>query len=200
LKALAVPGLSSEVTPHNLALNETELARQGSVAKVAPPLRTTGDVSAVRQALRDGMIRTVSTDHAPHTEAEKLRGEKNIWQAPGGFPGVQTFLPVMLKLVGEGVLTICDLVRTCCEQPAKVFGIHPQKGSLAVGSDADLVLIAPDRPFTIRSEDQQSKARLTPFNGWVAPATPVLGLLRGNVIMRDGAPAGEPDGRFLRPC
>ena len=199
LKALAVPGLSSEVTSHNLALDETELVRQGPVAKVAPPLRRADDVSAVRQALRDGTIRTVSTDHAPHTEAEKLGGEENIWQAPGGFPGVQTFLPVMLKLVGDGVLTFCDLVRTCCEQPARVFGIYPQKGSLTVGSDADLVLIAPDRPFTIQSEDQQSKARLTPFDGWVAPASPLLGLLRGSVIMRDGAPVEKPKGQFLRP-
>jgi len=198
LKALAVPGLSSEVTPHNLALEETELVRQGPVAKVAPPLRSSDDVSAVRQALRDGFVRTVSTDHAPHTPEEKRAGNENIWKAPGGFPGVQTFLPVMLKLVGDGILSYCDLVRTCCEEPAKVFGLYPQKGSLMVGSDADLVLIDPNRSFTIREEDQQSKARLTPFQGWRAPASPALGLLRGRVIMRDGVPVGQPSGCFIR--
>ena len=111
---------------------------------------------------------------------------------------MQTFLPVMLKLVGDGILSYCDLVRTCCEEPARVFGLYPQKGSLMVGSDADLVLIDPNRSFTIREEDQQSKARLTPFQGWRAPACPALGLLRGRVIMRDGVPVGQPSGCFIR--
>ena len=198
LQALAPAGLSSEVTPHNLALEAGELARQGPVAKVAPPLRPADDVEAVRSALRDGTIRTVATDHAPHTREEKRAGERNIWNAPGGFPGVQTFLPVMLRLIGDGILNYPDLVRTCCEVPARTFGLFPQKGSLAVGADADIVLIDPRRPFTIRNEDQESKAGLTPFNGWVVPASPVLALLRGRVVMRDGRPVGEPVGRFLR--
>jgi dihydroorotase len=199
LQALAPADLSSEVTPHNLALEAGELAKQGPVAKVAPPLRAADDIEAVRSALRDGTIRTVATDHAPHSPEEKRAGDQNIWKAPGGFPGVQTFLPVMLKLIGDGILDYPDLVRACCEVPAKTFGLFPQKGSFAIGADADFVLIDPRRPFTIRNEDQQSKARLTPFNGWVAPATPVLALLRGRVIMRDGVPVGEPAGRLLRP-
>jgi dihydroorotase len=199
LRALAPPSLSSEVTAHNLALEEGELVRQGPVAKVAPPLRGADDIAAVRAALRDGIITMVATDHAPHSPEEKAAGDDNIWKAPGGFPGVQTFLPVMLKLVGDGVLSHAELVRTCCETPARTFGLYPRKGTIAAGADADLVLVDPSRSFEIRNEHQQSKARLTPFNGLLVPATPVLAMLRGNVVMREGVPQGPPSGRFVQP-
>jgi dihydroorotase len=199
LRAVAPPHLSAEVTPHNLTLDETELIRQGPVAKVVPPLRSREDIAAVRSALRQGTIRIVTTDHAPHLPEEKRAGDLDIWKAPGGFPGVQTFLPVMLWLVGEGVLDYPGLMRACCEGPSRLFGIYPRKGALQVGSDADVVIVDPNRPFTIRNEDQQSKARLTPFDGWTVPATPVLALLRGTVVMRDGRPQGAPIGRFVAP-
>jgi dihydroorotase len=199
LRAMAPAHLSSEVTPHNLVLDETELMRHGPVAKVVPPLRSREDIEAVRSALRDGTIRIVATDHAPHLPEEKHAGDFDIWKAPGGFPGVQTLLPLMLRLVGEGVLDYPDLVRACCDRPSRLFGIHPRKGALEVGSDADVVIVDPNKPFTIRNEDQQSKARLTPFDGWTAPATPELALLRGAIVMRDGRPEGAAIGRFVAP-
>jgi dihydroorotase len=199
LRALRPQTLSAEVTPHNLLLEEEELLRQGPVAKVVPPLRARSDLDAARTALRDGTIDIVATDHAPHLPEEKRAGETDIWQAPGGFPGVQSFLPLMLRLVGDGLLTYPDLVRVCCERPARLFGLHPRKGSLAVGADADIVIVDPDRSYEIRNEAQESKARLTPFHGWAVPATPVLALLRGQVVMRDGRPEGKPQGRFVAP-
>jgi dihydroorotase len=199
LRALAPAHLSSEVTPHNLTLDESELIRQGPLAKVVPPLRSREDIAAVRSALRDEMIRVVASDHAPHLPEEKRAGDLDIWKAPGGFPGVQTLLPLMLRLVGEDVLDYPGLVRACCERPSRLFGIYPRKGALEVGSDADVVIVDPNRPFTIRNEDQQSKARLTPFDGWTVPATPVLALLRGTLVMRDGRPEGAPIGRFVAP-
>ena len=199
LRALAPAQLSSEVTPHNLTLDETELIRHGPVAKVAPPLRWSADIQAVRSALRDGTIGIVATDHAPHLPEEKHAGVLDIWKAPGGFPGVQTLLPLMLRLVDEGALDYPGLVRACCEGPSRLFGIYPGKGALEVGSDADIVIVDPSKPFTIRNEDQQSKARLTPFDGWTATATPVLALLRGKIVMRDGRPEGAAIGRFVMP-
>ena len=199
LRALAPAQLSSEVTPHNLTLDETELIRHGPVAKVAPPLRSSADIQAVRSALRDGTIGIVATDHAPHLPEEKHAGVLDIWKAPGGFPGVQTLLPLMLRLVDEGALDYPGLVRACCEGPSRLFGIYPGKGALEVGSDADIVIVDPSKPFTIRNEDQQSKARLTPFDGWTATATPVLALLRGKIVMRDGRPEGAAIGRFVMP-
>lgn len=199
LRALAPAGMSAEVTPHNLLLEEQELARQGSLAKVVPPLRLPADMAAVRTALRDGLITMVATDHAPHSQDEKRPVDDEIWTAPGGFPGVQTFLPLMLRLVGDGVLNYAQLVGACCTEPARRFGLYPRKGILQLGADADLVLVDPTRSFTIRNEDQVSKARLTPFHGWTAPATPELALLRGVPVMRDGYPCGQPTGRFVRP-
>jgi dihydroorotase len=197
LKHLAPKTLSTEVTPHNLLLTEDAFARQGPVAKVVPPLRPATDLVAVQSALHARMIDIVATDHAPHTPAEKSVGD--IWQAPGGFPGVQTMLPLMLRMVGDGLITYPDLVRICCERPAALFGLAGRKGSLSIGADADLVVVDPERPFTIRNEDQQSKARISPFHGWTAPATPELTMLRGAVIMRNGVPEGVASGRFVRP-
>lgn len=199
LRALRPRTLSAEVTPHNLLLDEDELLRQGPFAKVLPPLRSSSDLEATREALRDRTIDIVATDHAPHLPEEKRAGETDIWQSPGGFPGVQSFLPLMLRLVGDGILTYPDLVRTCCEAPARLFGLYPRKGTLAVGADADIVIVDPDRPFEIRNEAQESKACITPFHGWTASAAPVLALLRGKIIMQDGHSKGAPYGRFVAP-
>jgi dihydroorotase len=190
---------SAEATPHNLLLDEGELIRQGPTAKVVPPLRPVGDVRAVQGALADGLIDMVATDHAPHAPEEKAAGNDDIFQGPGGFPGVQTLLPSLLDLVGQGVIGYPDLVRVACEAPARRFGLFPRKGSLRVGGDADVVIVDPSRPFTVRNADQMSKAQRTPFDGRQCPATPVLALLRGAVVMRDGRPEGPPQGRFLAP-
>jgi dihydroorotase len=201
LKALAAfrhENVTAEVTPHNLILHEADFLRLGPVAKVAPPLRPAADLAAIRRAMTDGALDVIATDHAPHHPDEKARATDDIWKGPGGFPGVQTFLPLMLKLVEEGVLDYPRLVRTCCANPARLFGLYPRKGSLQVGSDADLVMVDPSRPMTIRNQDQLSKARNVPFDGMTAPGTPVLACLRGTVIMRNGRPIGPPVGRFVR--
>jgi dihydroorotase len=195
LRALAPRHLSCEVTPHNLWLAEDELVRQGPVAKVVPPLRPQADLEAVREALREDIVQMVATDHAPHTAEEKLAGTDDITKAPGGFPGVQTFLPVLLRLVGEGVLTYQDLARVGSQAPARRFGLFPRKGTLQVGSDADIVVIDPRRPFTVRNADQLSKAAMTPFDGMAVPATPAMVFLRGTKIAQDGKLV---DGRVKR--
>jgi dihydroorotase len=199
LAALRNDRITAEVTPHNLILNEDDFLRIGPVAKVAPPLRSAADVEAIRRAMADGKLDVIATDHAPHHPDEKARAAADIWKGPGGFPGVQTFLPLMLKLVGEGVLDYPRLVRSCCAEPARLFGFYPRKGVLQPGADADLVMVDPSRSMTIQNRDQLSKARDVPFDGMTVPGMPVLALLRGSVIMRDGRPVGSPTGRFVRP-
>jgi dihydroorotase len=151
---------------------------------------------ALQRALAEGRVSIVATDHAPHTPAEKDAG---LAKAPGGFPGVQTLLPLLLKLVADGALTYEVLVRVACAEPARIFGFYPRKGALQPGSDADLVIVDPARSMHIRNADQASKAARTPFDGWSIPATPIVTLLRGELIMRDGAIVGTPRGLHLKP-
>jgi dihydroorotase len=191
--------VTSEVTPHNLLLDEGFVKALGPVAKVLPPLRTPHDLACLRAALRDGIIDMVATDHAPHLPAEKAAGEVDLALAPGGLAGLQTWLPLMLSMVSDRVLDESTLVRVCCEAPARRFGLWPRKGSLEPGADADLVLIDPRRPLTIRNADQLSRAAQTPFDGRQTPATPVLTLLRGEVIAREGKVVGSARGRFVAP-
>ena len=189
-------GVTCEVTPHNLWLTDEALARLGAVAKVIPPLRPQSDVLAMRTALAAGKISIVATDHAPHAPREKDAG---LEQAPGGFPGVQTMLPLLLKLVSEHAISYADLLRVACEAPARIFGLYPRKGTLRRGADADFVVVDPSRPLQIRNADQASKAGRTPFDGWSAPATPVMTFLRGEMIAREGMIVGAARGRFLAP-
>jgi dihydroorotase len=192
----AAPGVTSEVTPHNLWLTGEALERHGAIAKVVPPLRPQADIDAVRAGLKAGRISIVATDHAPHTPQEKAAG---LERAPGGFPGVQTLLPLLLKLVETKVLSYADLLRVGCEMPARIFGLYPGKGALVEGADADLAVVDPSRPMQIRDEDQASKARHTPFDGWTAPATLVMTLLRGQPIVRESRLIGRPRGFHLKP-
>jgi dihydroorotase len=194
--ALAGRGVTSEVTPHNLLLTDETLKQLGAVAKVVPPLRPVADTRAMREALARGQVSIVATDHAPHTPEEKAL---ELAKAPGGFPGVQTMLPLLLKLVADGELSYPALVRVACEMPARIFGLFPQKGALAPGSDADLVVVDPARPMTIENVNQASKAGRTPFDGWTIPASLRMTLLRGEVLCRDGRMLAAPKGRFVSP-
>lgn len=190
--------ISSEVTPHNLLLNDDDAARLGPFGAVIPPLRSEAECHALRNALRAGIIDIVATDHAPHLRAEKERGRDDIWQVAPGLPGVQTFAAVMLELAHRQALTLQDIVRRCAEQPARLFGLHPRKGALAVGSDADLIIVDQNAVHTITDEDQLSKARWTPFAGLTTQGRIKRVMLRGQTICRDGKVTGTPIGRYLR--
>jgi dihydroorotase len=190
--------ITAEITPHNLLLDAQLLIERGPIAKVAPPLRPAADVHAMRKALRRKAIDIIATDHAPHLPTEKAAGDQDIWKAPGGLPGLQTFLAAMLHLVDLGEWTLQDLVRCCCQRPAEIFRLS-RKGRIAPGFDADIVLLDLKRPHTVRDQDQLSKAAQTPFAGLRVQGYPVSVILRGIEIARDGAPVGRALGEFCRP-
>ncbi len=190
--------ITAEVTPHNLTLDEAFYLERGPIAKVAPPLRPRADVDAVLKGLKQGQIDMVATDHAPHLPAEKAAGEHDIWKAPGGLPGLQTFLPVMLSLVDQGALSLADLVHRCARVPAEVFGLK-SKGRLTPGHDADLVLLDFSRRWRVSNQDQLSKAAQTPFHGVSAAGMPHSVWLRGREIVHEGKPCEPAGGRFCRP-
>src|SRR5690606_20474105 len=125
--------------------------RAGSVARANPPVRGEAHHEGLWRALLDGTFDVLGTDHAPHTPEEKQRA--NVWEAPGGISSVEIASALMLDQVNRGRLTLETFVRLRCENPAKVMGIYPRKGSLHVGADADIAVIDMNKTTTIRPED-----------------------------------------------
>lgn len=158
-----------ETTPQCLFFTEVDYQRLGGWLKASPPMRSQTDVDALREALRDGLVDIVATDHAPHTRAEKSARYATFGDIPGGMPGLQTLLLSMLRLVSDDVIDMCALVRMCAFNPAMRFGLGDRKGCLAPGFDADIVIVDPAGSTTIRDTEQLSKAAYTPFDGIEVP-------------------------------
>lgn len=191
--------VTAETCPHYLTLTAEDMPRLGPVSKINPPLRGAPDVEALWDGLGDGTVDFVVTDHAPHTLEEKTRPV--IWDNASGASSVQFLLPLMLEQVARGRLTLGDLARLLAEAPARMYGLYPRKGVIAVGSDADLTLVDLARRAPIRAAEMENRVKLTPYDGVECRGWPVLTLVRGRAVMRDGKVVGAPGhGRFLRPA
>lgn len=150
-----------EVTPHHLLLSERDLGKVPE-AKVTPPLRSPEDVHALQEALAQGIVDVISTDHAPHTEAEK---QKDWEEMPSGVVGLEVALAVLYsRLVLQGVIDLRTLMRLMAFNPARILGL--KRGSLEVGAWADLVVFNPDVDWEVDPKAFFSKGRHTPFKGW----------------------------------
>jgi len=130
-------------------------------AKVNPPIRTAEDIESIRDGLKDGTIDAIATDHAPHSEDEK-KVEFDL--APFGISGLETALPISLKLVTEGVLTLNQLIEKLTFNPAQIVNID--RGTLMVGAKADLVIFDTEKAFTVDRMKFRSKGKNSPFHGW----------------------------------
>lgn len=188
--------ITGETCPHYLLLSPSQLTKLGSVARINPPIRgSEDDRAALWRAVASGTIDTIGSDHSPHRPDEKEK--ENVWEAASGFTGVETIVPLMLTQVRERRITLRRFVQLLSENPAKVSGVYPKKGTLKVGSDADMVLVDFKRGYRIRSERLKSKTKVTPFDGWEVKASPVASFLRGRQIMEDGEVIGEPEGAMV---
>ena len=175
--------VTGETCPHYLLFDERAYAELQSLIRVNPPVREKRHQLGLWEALHDGTIDMISTDHAPHTPAEKLRND--IWAVDCGFPGVETQMPLILTQVRSGRLSIVDYVRLTSTKPAKAFGLYPAKGALLPGSDADITLVDLDRTHTIRAAELNSRSKITPFEGYSVTGLPIHTLVRGRFVMRD---------------
>lgn len=169
--------VTAEATPHHFTLTEEAVRGYNTNAKMNPPLRTAEDVAALRQGLADGTIDTIATDHAPHHIDEK-NVEFNI--AYNGIVGLETALPLTLRLVSDGVLPLSDAIAKLTINPARVLGL--QSGTLEVGRVADVTVIDPQLKWTVEAQKMVSKSKNTPFDGWkmvgAATHTIVAGQIR----------------------
>lgn len=189
------PLVTAEVTPNHLFLAAPDCYEQhGTLAQMNPPVREVRHRDALRQALVDGVISCIGSDHAPHALAEKHRPYPD---SPSGIPGVQTILPLLLTAVRDGWLTLADLVRAACRGPAQVYGIEG-KGDLSPGLDGDVVVVDPTERGPLRLEWLHSRAGYSPYVGWDLAGWPREVVLRGEVVYRERAPLGLPRGRPLR--
>jgi allantoinase len=197
-----------ETCPQYLVLNTDDLCRLKGFARCAPALRDRGEVDAIWPYVLDGTIDLVSSDHSPYPAARKELGEDDIFQAPLGMPGVQTLLPVFYDAaVNRRGMDQSQFVRQMSTNPARIFGLYPRKGTIAVGSDADLILFDPERTWTIRGEDAHHRHGWTPYEGRTVRGRVLRSIRRGETIFEDRSKDGKAgtitaspgSGRFV-PC
>ena len=171
--------VTAETCPHYLVLTDEAVRCYNTNAKMKPPLRTARDVEAVRIGLQDGTIDAIATDHAPHSQEEK---EREFDYAPFGIIGLETALPIVLRLVEEGVLTLRDVVLKMSVNPARILGIN--KGSIAIGEAADITMIKPGAAWVVDAGNLKSKSRNTPFDGWKMRGLVSYTIVGGRVVYR----------------
>jgi dihydroorotase-like cyclic amidohydrolase len=186
-----------ETCPQYLLLDTADVERLGGILRVNPPIRAAGHGEALWEALHDGTIDMIATDHAPHAPEEKQRA--NIWTCDCGFPGVETQMPIMLTEVNRGRMTLRDYVRWSAVNPAKAWGIFPGKGVIQVGSDADIVVVDLDCDDFIDQCALHSRSKISPWHGRAITGRPRHTIVRGRVVVRDGELVGKPGwGRPVR--
>jgi len=170
--------VTAEVTPHHLVLTDDAVREYDPNTKMAPPLRTKRDVEAVREALLDGTIDCIATDHAPHALSEK---EGEFSECANGVIGLETAVPVLLdRLVRTGVMDLPTLVARLSSGPARLLNLPG--GSLAPGAPADITVLDLERPWTVEPSRFRSRARNTPFGGWTGRGAVALTVVGGQVV------------------
>ncbi len=177
-KARGLP-VTAEVTPHHFTLTDEAVGTYDSNAKMNPPLRSAADVQAVIEGLRDGVIDVIASDHAPHHRDEK---DVEFESAAHGVVGLETALPLALRLTREAGVPVETVIRAMTTEPARILGLPG--GSLAPGAVADITVIDPERQWQVEPEQFRSKARNTPFGGWKMTGAAVATIVAGRIVWR----------------
>ncbi len=165
----------------------------------SPPIKGEESRQKLWQALKAGSIDTVATDHCPFLQAEKDWGLHDFTKIPNGCDGVETRYPYLLSEANKGNISFEKVVETCCTNPARIFGCSPQKGTVAVGSDADLVIYDPAKEVTVTNDILHSKIDHTVWEGTKLTGYPVQTYVRGELVYRDGQFLGSAgSGRFIK--
>src|SRR5215475_3990347 len=169
--------VTAEAAPHHFSLTEDAVEGYNTNAKMAPPLRLAEDVEALKEGLCDGTIDALATDHAPHHRDEK---EVEFDQAANGIVGLETALPLTLRLVNAKVLSLSLALSKLTVHPARILGLP--YGTLSVGAPADVVLFEPAQQWRMEAEKLRSKSKNTPFSGWELTGKIVLTMVGGRVV------------------
>jgi dihydroorotase len=175
--------ITCEVTPHHLLLSADDFKRIGTLALTMPPIREKPHSAALWSGIKNGWVDILGSDHAPHTLQEKK--SEVVWSVKVGIPNLETTLPVLLTQVRKGRLSIGDVVKLMAEKPAEIFNLKG-KGCLKEGNCADITVVALRRKFRVDASKFHSKAKYSPFDGWLVQGKPVKTFVNGRLIMDEG--------------
>jgi dihydropyrimidinase len=186
----------AETCPQYLTLTDETLQQSGPLAKIGPPLRTEKDRRALWEAVKNGIIDVIASDHSPRMKKK----DDPFFEASYGSPQTETMLPITYdEGINTGRIELCKLVQLFSENPAKIFGLYPKKGIIQEGSDADLVVFDPTHFHSIQHQNQHSRAPYTLYEGRRCLGKPILSMQRGKMVIEDGMMMAKPgDGRFIR--
>ncbi len=192
----------AETCPQYLILTDKEYERpdfEGAKYVMSPPLRKAEDNAFLWQQLKDGVIQVVATDHCPFTFEEKKRGLHNFSQIPNGGTGIEERMPLMLSEGLNHQMTIHQIVKVTAENPAKLFGMYPQKGTLKIGSDADIIIYDTDCECVLTKAMLHERVDYTVYEGHTLKGYPVMTISRGDIIVENGIYVGKSArGRFVK--
>jgi dihydroorotase len=180
----ALKDATCDTCPHYLLLGGQRL---GPFAKVHPSIKGREDSEALLQAIKEGKIHAITSDHAPHLPEEK----EDPITSPGGFPGLETTLPLLLTMVNRGILSLEEVVKLCSTNPARILGLR-DFGSIEPGKFCSLTVVDLDKEGEIRAEEFRSKSKFSPFEGWKVKGRPVATIVRGKLVMFEGKILGKP--------
>jgi allantoinase len=191
--------ITVETCPHYLMLSMDALSKWGPFAKCAPPLRSEASVGKMWQRLIQGKINFIGSDHATYTFEEKLT-PTSIWDVPSGITGIQTMFPLVFSEMKKRGISPSVIAAMTSTNAAKTFGIYPQKGLIAPGSDADLCFVDPDSHWKINEKDLFYKMKWSPYTGTDLSGRIIHTMVRGRIVYSEGKIMAEPGtGKFLRP-
>ena len=192
------PPIFAETCPHYLCLTDDIMDKWGARAKVTPPIRPAGHAEPLWAALADGRIEVAGSDHAGHSSAVKEPHFGNVFAAPTGIPGGDLLLRLMYhEGVAQGRLTLPNLVRVLCENPARIFGLWPRKGGFNLGGDADLVIWDPEAETVVEAVNPYLEAEYSLYEGRRLMGRTATVVRRGRVIFENGELTDEGGGEYL---
>jgi allantoinase len=192
--------VTSETCPHYLFFDHQDFERIGPAAKCAPPIRSRQTVEDMWDLVLSGYVDVIGSDHSPCTWEEKSVGMDDIWMAWGGISGIQTMLPaIVTKGVHQRGLPFQEVVRMMSANPARLFGLYPNKGALKPESDADIVVVDPESEWILKSDDLLYKNKHSAYVGTTFKGRIEQTFVRGKLVYKDGKILAKPGyGKALR--
>lgn len=189
----------SESAPHLFQFTVEDMKEKGPYLKFSPVMHDKKNQREMWELMGKGYVDYIGSDHSPYTKEEKAAGEEDIFKAPNGIPGIETSLPVFLNAVNEGKITLNQLVKMTSSNPAQIYGLFAEKGSLTVGKDADLTIVDMELEKTLEEKDLKSKCKWSPYIGMSFKGWPVMTIVRGKIVYAEGEIKGKKGyGKYLK--